>query len=217
MTKAKREQQGKSRDAWEIVQERLAPSALPPIPKNVLGYAGRSAPTSDNILDIKKPNRLNSGVLENEKKEFVGYLTARFGCDPEVAAKAYEQLSPSFNRSRLNLPETAPELYESRNKDLGETPIDFIKRIWGSYIEAGILFQDDLRRLDPKLIAAVTSYCQRMGKRAGNDPGAFDARSFLPPPRQQRTDKLATQVDDEAYRAMRALEQRRYRLDKNIS
>ena len=216
MTKTQRQQQ-KASEARAVAKERLTSIPLPPLPKNIVGYSGRTAPAIDNILDISLPNRLKKGVLENEKKEFVGYLTKRFGVDPEVAAQTYEQLSPSFNRSRLNLPETAPELYETRNKTLGETPVDFIKRIWGPYIEAGILFQDDLRRLDPKLIAAVTSYCQRMGKKAGNDPNAFDARGFLPPPRQQRTDKLATQVDDEAYRAMRALEQRRYRLDKNIS
>lgn len=143
--------------------------ALPPlssIPDGFVGYSGtQGAENSAKIIDIKKPNRLYSLVLENEKKEFVGYLAARFGVDPEVAIQAYEQLSSSFNReASTRPPEIAPELYAER-EDKFEKPLTFLKRIYGQWLEGNGLYQFTLRRIDPVLMDALDSG-YRKAKRA---------------------------------------------------
>jgi hypothetical protein len=58
------------------------------------------------------------------------------------------------------LPSRVPEFYLDRH-DRFETAPQFLRRIWGRYLDAGLFFQNDLNRLDPKLFAALTSYCQR--------------------------------------------------------
>lgn len=76
----------------------------------------------------------------------------------------------------IELPEAASELYDDR-ADRSENPIDFMNRVWAQWLAAGVLFQDQLRKLDPKLIPAIKSYCQRR---------KIDAKTVLPPPRHVR-------------------------------
>jgi hypothetical protein len=135
-------------------------SSLSPIPEGFVGYSGtQSTDNSAKIIDIKKPNGLYSPVLENEKKEFVGYLTARFGVDPEVATQAYERLSPNFNReASTRPPEIAPELYaERRNRD--EKAPAFLLRVYGQWLGTEpVLFQPMIRRIDPALLQGLINF-----------------------------------------------------------
>lgn len=94
-------------------------------------------------------------VLEAEKREFVGYLVERFGCDPEFAHYAYAHLSPMFNRdASTRPPEIAPELYADR-KDKDEQPIEFLERVYGQWLEGNGLYQFTLSRLDHILKRAL--------------------------------------------------------------
>lgn len=89
---------------------------------------------------------------------------------------------PSILKLRMRLPNRAPEIYSMRlNKS--ENAVEFLQRVWGSYIEAGILFQDDIKRLgDPKLVQAVRNYCHAK---------QVAASSFLPPPQKARLDRIS--------------------------
>lgn len=152
------EPQAKPTIAARNSREPYAPLPLATIPDGVIGYSGTlTAEKSAKIIDIKKPNRLYSLVLENEKKEFVGYLTARFGVDPEVAIQAYEQLSSNFNReASTRPPEIAPELYAERERK-SEKGVEFLNRVYGPWIGPNAtLFQPVLRKLDKGLMQRLS-------------------------------------------------------------
>lgn len=88
------------------------------------------------------------------------------------------------SESDIALPAVAPELYENRIRP--ESPIDYYDRVWRKYADAGVLYQDQLRKLDPKLIPAVHTYCSKR---------ELDAKLHLPPPRHERTKQLAQAGD----------------------
>jgi len=82
---------------------------------------------------------------------------------------------------QIKLPLNATEIYAERS-DKSENPISFLRRVWGEYMDAGILFQDDLKKLgDSKIVQAVRSYC------AAHDLCATD---ILPPPRRARIERV---------------------------
>lgn len=97
----------------------------------------------------------------------------------------------------LRLPDTAPELYENRIRP--ESPIAFYARVWRKYEEAGLLFQDNLRHLDGKLIPAIHTYCSRE---------RIEAREHLPPSRNERTKRLAKAGDRYARKLLDNAERR---------
>lgn len=92
------------------------------------------------------------------------------------------------------------EIYANR-EDRSETPIAFLDRVWGQVIRGGEFYQDDLRRADPSLLAAVRSFCQR---------NKLSAKDYLPLPRQARTERLARseKYSPHAQSARHALRQR---------
>lgn len=161
---------------------------LGPIPDGFVGYYGtQSTENSAKIIDIKKPNRLHSLVLENEKKEFVGYLTARFGVDPEVAARTYDQLSPSFNRTASTRPpEIAPEIYSER-ADKYEKADAFLLRVYGQWLgDTPTIFQHHVRSLDVSLAQGLNN--------------AFKHRSdelaaIIPPKKKEVDARLGVEAD----------------------
>lgn len=81
-------------------------------------------------------------------------------------------------------PDVAPELYENRKRP--ESPIEYYDRVWRKYADAGALYQDQLRKLDPKLIPAIHTHCSRH---------QLDPKDHLPPPRHERTKRLAASGD----------------------
>jgi hypothetical protein len=88
---------------------------------------------------------------------------------------------------RLELPETAPVLWEDAPKR--EKPIEFINRVYGDYIIQGLMTQGDLRHLDYKLYRAFHNWCDRKG---------IDPKTIVPPGRR-RTEKILDQFDDLTY------------------
>jgi hypothetical protein len=70
-----------------------------------------------------------------------------------------------------------PDYYErwANRENNDETPFEFLERVWGDYIRAGLLYQTDLRgtyskkesaqqALDKRLFDVVSDECRRLGK-----------------------------------------------------
>lgn len=66
-------------------------------------------------------------------------------------------------RPSLTLPSEAPELYVGNRggKRGGENIVEFLRRVWMPWIEAGVLTRPDLRRLDPKADVAMSNWFQK--------------------------------------------------------
>lgn len=75
----------------------------------------------------------------------------------------------------------APEYYANRS-DRKENAIAFLKRVYGKYLEPGkeVLFQDQLRAIDPK-------YCVTLDKTIRNGGERF---SIYVPPKSVRNDRI---------------------------
>lgn len=58
------------------------------------------------------------------------------------------------------LPATAPEFYPAR-RDRNESPVGFVRRVWKPWLDAGVLHQFQLATLDPELLTALKSFCQK--------------------------------------------------------
>lgn len=88
---------------------------------------------------------------------------------------------------KLKLPARAPLLWKRRSDRLpDETPIDFLRRVWGRYLDAGVLYQNDLaRRGEQKLLYAIRGYCERNGLKAAD---------YLPPPKGMKNKKLLAEA-----------------------
>lgn len=111
------------------------------------------------MADISDALRAFSGVA---KDKFIKNLLAVIG---EIASsgtrdddliKLGEQLGDAFAQEvkPIALPDKAPELY--RSKELDGPADQFLKRVWGPYLEAKKLHQNILRtEYDPKLMAAL--------------------------------------------------------------
>lgn len=83
--------------------------------------------------------------------------------------------------AKISLPSKAPETWAERDRSRKETPIEFLRRVWGPYMEAGVLYQDDIKRLgDPDLVQAVRNYCIRHEMKAAD---------VLPPPAKVRLER----------------------------
>lgn len=119
----------------------------------------------------------------------LGILQERFAeaAQRDVGLGSLALTSESITPSSLALPDVAPELYENRKRP--ESPIAYYDRVWRAYADAGVLYQDQLRKLDPKLIPAIHTLCSRQ---------QLDPKDHLPPPRQERTKRLAATGDTSA-------------------
>ena len=117
-------------------------------------------------------------------------LEAALGSLTSAAVAMRKAVAAAFSQ----IPERAPALWKNKADRLpGETPITFTQRVWGRYIEAGSLYQNDIKRLgDDRLCVAVRSYCT---------PRGLDASQFLPPPRQARIDRALAEADPESAEA----------------
>lgn len=105
-----------------------------------------------------------------------------------------------------DLPATAPAKWENPADRLpNETPIEFLKRVWGPYIKAGILYQRDLHRLgEHKLVSAIRGYCFR---------NKLTSSLYLPPPLSVKLDRAfeAAQPGSEEAKALKSRLQARDR------
>jgi hypothetical protein len=101
----------------------------------------------------------------------------------------------TFESKRLTvgpLPES-PHKYADRKahkKYAHMNAVEFLREVWGPWIDAGLVYQDDIRRYDLKLLQGVWSHCQRHG---------LDAKDFVLP-RHVRTDRAFSAVPETARR-----------------
>lgn len=81
--------------------------------------------------------------------------------DPQVAALEKE-VAAMLKEGR------APELYSDR-PDRKEKPQDFIKRVYGRYLEKGreAIYLDEIRKLDPKFANVLVVTCHKAGLDVG--------------------------------------------------
>jgi hypothetical protein len=97
--------------------------------------------------------------------------------------------SPSALLSEaMKLPEQWPLYAERENRR--QTPLEFYDQHWRKYADGNVLYQEQGRKMDPKLVPAIHTYCSRT-------PG-YKASDFLPPPRHERTNRLAEAGDPDA-------------------
>ncbi|MCK5556231.1 MAG: hypothetical protein KAI76_08335, partial [Alphaproteobacteria bacterium] len=109
-------------------------------------------------------------------------------------------------KSHLETPEKAPEKWKPRK----ENPLDFIQRVYGKYIKAGVLTLEQLRKLDSKLVAAA---------RTNAKYHKIDKSEILPPTRKmvheqkerELLDSLGENLCKEIFQIMRNRERRQYR------
>jgi hypothetical protein len=81
------------------------------------------------------------------------------GLSPDLLTDQCDIYSPGVFPN--SLPEQAPELY--KNSPRHETILDFLRRVWKPWIDAGLLSRSDLRQLDPKAYTAVYNWLHRNG------------------------------------------------------
>ncbi len=75
-----------------------------------------------------------------------------------IVADYYSEVNNN-SPSDAALPDTAITLWADAPRS--ESPVDFIRRIYGTYIERAAFTQADLKRLDPKLYRALFNWCYR--------------------------------------------------------
>ena len=79
------------------------------------------------------------------------------------------------SKPSLQLPTAAPERYSKREPGVPvrqkESALAFLKRVWGKYLDAGLLYQYHLRsnkidsglNMDPELMSGIRTHCRRHG------------------------------------------------------
>ncbi|MCW3847350.1 hypothetical protein OF829_08860 [Sphingomonas sp. LB-2] len=99
-----------------------------------------------------------------------------------------------------------PELrWKNRDDRLPkETPIEFLRRVWGEWLDSGELYQDVMTHFgEDRLVRAVRDYCRAR---------ELDANEYLPPPKRVRTDReFATAEPGARRQELRKLVRRRKR------
>jgi len=157
-----------------------------------LGEATRAAIADRVMADFQGASL--SGLLESEA---AADAIVELIVDTALAVRL--SLTSGFNDAApVSLPKSAPETWAERDRTKTETPIDFLRRVWGPSMDAGILYQDDIKRLgDDKLVQRIRSYCHQKG---------LVAADVLPPPRQARIERALTEVapGSAAERALRS-------------
>jgi len=136
------------------------------------------------------------------KKDRISIIMNLYGLTREQAMREDARLSTKFDQSAapppmasspsakplkggLSLPEKAEVLYANR-PDRKMDPITFYNNYWAKYDG---LYQDDLGRLDPTLVPAIRSYCQRMRKKFPDRADEYDAKNYGPPVRPPEAKK----------------------------
>ncbi len=124
-----------------------------------------------------------------------------------VAAEHFEKVARQKNGLPIKLPRYGEiPLYKERN-DRKMNPVVFYNLYWKPYADAGLLFQNILRKYDTPLIDAIHGYCRRNSANP-NVPAAIDV---LPPPIKSYTEKQLSRPDASAIdksRAWQALRRR---------
>ncbi len=157
--------------------------------------------SNDNFKEFSWKSRISLEISQNvlyykfnldqELRDIIAGIQDRT-FDPEYAERAIKSLfgvaasSPQpVATAALSLPPKASEVYAERKvrPELGrkENAIEFLDRVWGKYMAADILYQDDIKRLgDDKLVQAVRGRCRDDG---------INPATILPPPGSKRAER----------------------------
>lgn len=164
---------------------------------------------------------LNNGYIDgvdDRKKAITALVMEQYGVDSKTALKFANELHSSLTKESVARKHTKsdevdidklelelkrllnnPPLYRDR-PTRSEKPTEFYKRVWHKFAHYGLFYQDQLREIDEQLINRVRHYC------AVNH---LKAASFLPPPRQARTQRDAAFGDPKAIARLVATERLR--------
>jgi hypothetical protein len=159
-----------------------------------------------DLLEKEPDLSHNDSVDLQKRKALADFLQDNFSLNADEAdaraGKICAEISGEFNSSSapkaphnplgLTLPEKAPELYSKREKDpvLGRkhTAIEFYDTHWRKYADAGVLFQDDLRKLDPSYMDGISNFCKSHNRK--HPDSQLRATDFLPPPKSKKTEQI---------------------------
>jgi hypothetical protein len=166
-------------------------------------------------VDIKSDKAI-SHVVQHIKK-----IRARIGHEIENAEQSEnrsatnflepeEYIQTSLIKPTLELPIEAPERYKDRpgtGRDRDSAP-KFLRRIWGLYLDAGVLYQYHLRstknepglNMDPELMTGIRSHCRRRG-------GVPE--DFIPRTKERVDKEIQGMNSSEVNRIARAISRRR--------
>ena len=109
----------------------------------------------------------------------------------------------------IALPDEAPAVWATRDRATEKDPIAFLRKHWGTYMDAGVLYQDDISRLgDPTLVNTVRAWCSRQARLHPERADEFVANEVLPPPGSDRSLKMASGLSEEVRQAAYRLVQR---------
>lgn len=174
---------------------------------------------SNEMVDYVEDRLRSSGMDDPDAariaEKIVAYLEnpARYPARPADHAQVdllvdlvVSASTADFNRAaQLTLPPRAPAIWSNKADRLeGETAVQFLRRVWGRYMDAGILYQDDIKRLgDSRLVATIRTYCHSRGE---------DAAAALPPPRKVRLERALAQVEPGSPAAILLKERMQHRL-----
>jgi hypothetical protein len=113
----------------------------------------------EEMLDyLVKGQKLSTRHSKKLLKEIVSYVDNL--CDNFNDAAEEAQNPIQSKEMPSSLPEEAPELFKgNRGGKKGGEPIDqFLRRVWGRYMEAGLLTRSDLKRLDMSAYQGLSNW-----------------------------------------------------------
>jgi hypothetical protein len=144
----------------------------------------------ESLLEVRKRAKVSKSDESKESQDEISSLLlemceqicAKYGLPSDRARKAAKKAARTLLADKyivsLTLPDKPPAKWFCRSEDDHRlNPIEFQEKYWGIYIEEGILFQSDLRRLDNSLFGAVKGYCKYRG---------LDPNDYLPLPARKK-------------------------------
>jgi hypothetical protein len=133
-------------------------------------YRDVKFPNEELILYLtekkKLSNRYAKLVLE-QVEDYTNSVCDRYTTPPEKGlSKEFQAERPEIlcdGKALLALPTEAPEFYKGNRGGSkgGENIVEFLRRVWMPWIEAGVLTRSDLRRLDQKADDGIVNWLQK--------------------------------------------------------
>lgn len=125
-------------------------------------YSAKAITETAKNLEVE-PRNAYHGYMGSPIEALKGLLKEAYSLTDEMAKvfslRVNSALQYATNLQSLPLPNEAPEKFVSIKVN-GENPIEFIKRVWGSYLDAGVIFKDQLNEYDENLLPAIRTYCK---------------------------------------------------------
>lgn len=130
--------------------------------------------------DIELFSKLVSTILEN--KEEIDWIKENALYIPE--------------KKSLDLPEKALKLWETYKAENPDRDIFmFIADVWQKYIDAGVMYQNDFNRLDPKGMQRLKNAIKTKNKNMKNQEAKCKVRDHMPT-MYEKTSSEVSKIDD---------------------